>query len=167
MSDPYVGEIKMFGGNFAPVGWMFCDGSPLQISQYDVLFNLIGTTYGGDGQTTFNLPDLRGRLPIHKSGSFPIGMSSGVETVTLNTNQMPAHPHAMMASKDVANAPNPRDTVLAVSPQLSAFLDVDPTVAMSPQFLGGAGSSQPHNNMQPYLCVSFIISLYGIYPPPP
>src|SRR6516165_9248553 len=104
MAQPYVGEIRMFAGNFAPAGWMFCEGQLLPISEYETLFNLIGTTYGGDGQSTFALPDLRGRLPLHQGSGYVIGQSGGAETVTLTTQQMPVHSHSLMASSDSANA---------------------------------------------------------------
>src|SRR3979490_531957 len=116
MAQPYVGEIRMFGGNFAPAGWMFCEGQLLPISENETLFNLIGTTYGGDGQQTFALPDLRGRIPIHMGGGFTLAETGGVETVTLNVNQMPTHSHLLMASNAPANSPNPGNNVLARSP---------------------------------------------------
>ncbi|MBR0899288.1 phage tail protein [Bradyrhizobium tropiciagri] len=164
MAQPYVGEIRLFAGNFAPAGWMFCDGSLLPISNYDTLFNLIGTTYGGDGQSTFQLPDLRGRVPIHIGPGFPIAASGGVENVTLTVSQIPSHSHSFMGSTDVANSPNPAGNVIGRSPQIKAFLSSTPGVQMSGQFLANTGGSQPHDNFQPYLCVDFIISLFGIYP---
>jgi microcystin-dependent protein len=164
MAQPYIGEIRMFGGNFAPAGWMFCAGQLIPISENDTLFNLIGTTYGGDGQSTFALPDLRGRIPIHMGGGFTIGEPGGVEEVTLNVNQMPTHSHLLMASNDPANSPNPGNSLLARSPQINMFFNSSPSIPMSNQFLGVAGGSLPHNNMQPYLCVDFIISMFGIYP---
>jgi microcystin-dependent protein len=164
MSQPFIGEIRMFAGNFAPAGWNFCDGSIVPISENDALFNLIGTTNGGDGQQTFALPDLRGRIPIHMGGGFTIGQPGGVETVTLNVSQMPTHSHLLMASNDPANSPNPGNNVLARSPQINMFSNSNPSIAMSNQFLGAVGGSQPHTNFQPYLCVDFIISLFGIFP---
>src|SRR5947209_6797904 len=164
MGQPFIGEIRMFGGNFPPNGWALCDGQLLPISENDVLFQLIGTTYGGNGQDTFALPDLRGRLPLHQSSSFTIGQSGGVEQATLTTNQMPNHTHNLLGSGDIANSPNPGNNVLARSGQINAFLNSAPSVAMASQFLGTVGGSQPHSNFQPYLCVNFIISLFGIFP---
>jgi microcystin-dependent protein len=166
MSQSYLGEIRLFAGNFAPVGWLFCDGQFLAISENDALFNLIGTTYGGDGQSTFALPDLRGRLPMHQGGGFTIGQPGGVETVTLTTQQIPSHTHGLLGSNDIAHSPNPGQSVIARSAQINAFINANPSVAMSPQFIAGIGNNLPHTNFQPYLCVNFIISQYGIYPPP-
>lgn len=164
MAQPYVGEIRMFAGNFAPAGWMFCSGQLIPISENETLFNLIGTTYGGDGQETFALPDLRGRLPIHQGNGFTLAETGGVEEVTLNVNQLPSHSHLLFASSDVANSPNPAASVLARSAQVSIFINASPSVSMAPQFLGNTGGNQPHSNFQPYLCVEFIISLFGIFP---
>lgn len=167
MAQPYVGEIRMFGGNFAPAGWNFCDGSLLAISNFDTLFNLIGTTYGGDGESTFAVPDLRGRAPLHTNSSFAMGQTGGTETVTLTVQQYPQHSHNMLGSQNVANSPNASNNVVARSPQEKAFINSSPSVAMASQFLlPYNGGSQPHENMQPYLCISFIISLFGIYPSP-
>jgi len=164
MAQPYVGEIRMFAGNFAPAGWMFCEGQLLPISENDTLFTLIGTTYGGDGQSTFALPDLRGRIPIHQGNGFSLAETGGAEEITLTVNQIPAHSHALLGSADIANTPNPATNVVARSGQVNAFINSDPTIAMSPQFLGSDGGSQPHTNFQPYLCVDFIISLFGLFP---
>jgi len=164
VAQPYVGEIRMFAGNFPPAGWMFCEGQLLPISENTTLFQLIGTTYGGDGQSTFGLPDLRGRLPIHQGGGFTLAQNGGVETVTLNVQQIPTHSHNMLGSNDIANTPNPSQSVLARSGQVNAFINGSPSVAMASQFIGSVGGSQPHNNFQPYLCVDFIISLFGIFP---
>ncbi|HEX8466471.1 MAG TPA: tail fiber protein [Allosphingosinicella sp.] len=166
MAQPYVGEIRMFAGNFPPVGWLFCEGQLLPISENETLFQLIGTTYGGDGESTFGLPDLRGRIPIHQGSETPLAQQGGVEAVTLTTQQIPTHTHALLGSSDTANSPNPSQNVLARSPQVKAFINGNPGVAMSPQFLGPVGGSQPHTNFQPYLCVDFIISLFGIFPSP-
>jgi microcystin-dependent protein len=167
VAQPYVGEIRMFGGNFAPAGWMFCAGQLLPISEYETLFNLIGTTYGGDGQTTFGLPNLCGRAPLHQGNGFVLAQTGGVEQVTLTLQQYPNHNHSMLGSQNVANSPNASGNVVARSPQEKAFINSSPSVAMASQFLlPYNGGSQPHDNMQPYLCVSFIISLFGIYPSP-
>ena len=164
MAQPYVGEIRMFAGNFPPSGWMFCEGQTLPISEYDILFNLIGTTYGGDGQSSFLLPDLRGRLPVHVGGGVTLAESGGVETVTLNTQQIPSHNHALLGSSQIANDPNPQNNVLGESSAISMYQSATPTAAMAPQSIGSVGGSQPHDNFQPYQCVDFIISLFGIVP---
>jgi microcystin-dependent protein len=172
MAQPYIGEIRMFAGNFPPNGWLFCDGQTLAISEYDTLFTLIGTTYGGDGQETFNLPNLQSRVPLHMgkgpglSQTYSIGGMAGVEQVTLTIQQIPVHTHGLVGSTSVANSPNPGQNVLARSGQVNAFLNAGPSVAMSPQFLAPAGGSQPHTNVQPFLCINFIISLFGIFPSP-
>lgn len=173
MSDPYIGEVRMFGGNFAPVGWAFCNGGLLAISEYEALFNLLGTTYGGDGQTTFALPDLRGRLPIHAGTqpggpTYDLGQSAGSESVTLTSAQMPAHTHALLASQSPADGADPRGSLLAGSDSLNCYGPANPdkSSAMNPGFVGQTGGSQAHENMQPFLCVSFIIALEGIYPQP-
>jgi microcystin-dependent protein len=165
MAQPYIGEIRMFAGTFAPVGWSFCDGSLLQISEYDTLFNLIGTTYGGDGQSTFGLPDLRGRVPVHQGPGFIIGQEAGAETVTLTTQQIASHTHPLAATTAIATASGPGNNVLAQSSVAKMyFADVVDTPMANA--IGMAGGTQPHDNMQPFLCISFIISLYGIYPSP-
>jgi len=164
MAQPYVGEIRMFAGNFPPSGWMFCEGQTLPISEYDILFNLIGTTYGGDGQSSFLLPDLRGRLPVHVGGGVTLAESGGVETVTLNTQQIPSHNHALLGSSQIANDPNPQNNVLGESSAISMYQSATPTAAMAAQSIGSVGGSQPHENFQPYQCVNFIISLFGIFP---
>jgi microcystin-dependent protein len=164
MAQPYVGEFKMFAGNFAPAGWMFCEGQLLPISEYETLFNLIGTTYGGDGQSTFGLPDLRGRLPIHFGGGFTLAETGGVETVTLTVSQMPAHSHAFFASTGAGSQSNAANNVPAASPSITLYLEDVTAANMNPSAVGPSGGSQPHNNFQPYLCVSFIISLFGIFP---
>jgi microcystin-dependent protein len=162
MSNPYVGEIRMFAGNFAPAGWMFCDGQLLPISEYEVLFNLIGTTYGGDGQSTFALPDLRGRLPIHMGNGFIQSQSGGVESVILTVAQMPAHPHTVIATTNSNTASLPGGNFLASGPDIYDQNKAGNNT-MAPA-ISSVGGSQPHNNFQPYLCVDFIISLFGIFP---
>jgi microcystin-dependent protein len=163
MAQPYVGEIRMFAGNFAPAGWMFCEGQLLPISEYETLFNLIGTTYGGDGQSTFALPDLRGRIPIHMGNGFILAENGGAETVTLTVSTIPAHSHPMLASTDVPTLTTP---AAHVSGQAAAkiYRAGTASVALNPNAVGLTGGSQPHNNFQPYLCIDFIISLFGIFP---
>jgi microcystin-dependent protein len=164
VAQPYVGEIRMFAGNFAPAGWMFCEGQLLPISEYETLFNLIGTTYGGDGQSTFALPDLRGRIPIHQGNGFVLAETGGVETVTLTVSQIPAHSHPLLATTSTATQQNVSPNVLAEATLFNPYINVAPTAAMAQQTGGTTGGSQPHNNFQPYLCVDFIISLFGIFP---
>lgn len=168
MAQPFVGEIRMFGGNFAPAGWAFCDGLTLAISENDVLFNLIGTTYGGDGQTTFNLPDLRGRLPLHQGTNggtvFTLGSAAGVESVTLSLQQIPTHNHAFVGTTNQAGTTNAPTNIVGQNPGSSVYVEDQAFVALAPQSLLPDGGSQPHDNFQPYLCVSFIISLFGIFP---
>ena len=165
MAQPYVGEIRMFGGNFAPAGWMFCEGQLLPISEYETLFNLIGTTYGGDGQQTFGLPDLRGRLPIHQGNGFVLAETGGVESVTLTVGQIPSHSHALLASNATPNSASPAGAFPA-KPVASIYNAGTLPSNMAVGNILPTGGNQPHDNFQPYLCVSFIISLYGIYPSP-
>lgn len=166
MAQPYVGEIRMFAGNFAPAGWMFCEGQSLPISEYETLFQLIGTTYGGDGQSTFALPDLRGRLPLHQGNGFVLAETGGAEEITLTVSQIPAHSHPLLAANAVASNPNPGNNVLGETLAVSMFQASTPTTAMAQQAVSTVGGSQPHTNFQPYLCVDFIISLFGIFPSP-
>ncbi|HZU31818.1 MAG TPA: tail fiber protein [Candidatus Angelobacter sp.] len=166
MSSPFVGEIRMFGGNFAPAGWAFCNGALLPISENDVLFQLIGTTYGGDGQNTFALPDLQSRIPIHQGPGFVLGQTGGAESVTLTLNQIPAHSHVPMANSAAGTQKSPANGLWASSnPSLNNYAaNVAPTVAMAANALGSSGGSQPHDNMVPFLAVNFILSLFGIFP---
>jgi microcystin-dependent protein len=164
MAQPYVGEIRIFAGNFAPAGWMFCEGQLLPISEYETLFNLIGTTYGGDGQATFGLPDLRGRIPLHQGNGFTLAETGGVETVTLTTQQMPQHNHALLATNLAGTQVNPGGNILGNSQGPQPYIQENPDGNLNAQALTLAGGSQPHNNFQPYLCVDFIISLFGIFP---
>jgi len=168
MSEPFVGEIRMFAGNFAPRGWAFCDGQLLAVSQNDALFSLLGTIYGGDGRTTFGLPDLRGRIPLHQ-GSGPglserrLGSKGGEEKVTLTTNQLASHSHDWNANTADANSPKPQGTVLAAgTPRL--FNPVDQNTDLASTTLANTGGSQSHTNLMPTLCINFIIALVGIYP---
>lgn len=171
MGQPYVGEIRMFAGNFAPNGWLFCEGQPLPISENDVLFQLIGTTYGGDGEETFNLPNLASRIPLHMGTgpdgtTYQIGEMAGVEDVTLTVQQMPIHSHPMLASSSLASSPDPLGAVLAQSRTagVDLYLEDIPNSALAAISVGAVGGSQPHTNMQPYLCINFIISLFGVFP---
>ena len=166
MAQPYVGEIRMFGGNFAPAGWSFCEGQLLPISENETLFQLIGTTYGGDGQSTFGLPDLRGRIPIHQGNGFILAETGGAEEITLTTQQIPAHTHALLASTGTAASTTPGNNVAAATQAATYYNLLENPANMSPQSIGPVGGSQPHTNFQPYLCVNFIISLFGIFPSP-
>lgn len=164
MAQPYVGEIRMFGGNFAPAGWMFCEGQLLPISENETLFQLIGTTYGGDGESTFALPDLRGRIPLHFGNGFTLAETGGVESVTLTTNQIPIHNHALTASTNLAQQTQPTGQVLANSATVLMYIEDQPSAALNQKTVMPVGGNQPHSNFQPYLCINFIISLFGIFP---
>lgn len=167
MAQPYVGEIRMFAGNFAPAGWMFCEGQILPISENETLFQLIGTTYGGDGQETFGLPDLRGRIPIHQGNGFILAETGGAEEITLTVQQIAAHSHPMPASTNPGTVSNAQGNIICSSPSLNLYLEgQSPDTNLNPQLVGPVGDSQPHTNFQPYLCISFIISLFGIFPSP-
>jgi microcystin-dependent protein len=168
VSNPYVGEIRLFAGNFAPAGWAFCEGQLMAISENETLFNLIGTTYGGDGESTFALPDLRGRVPVHQGNGLVLAESGGVESVTLTTAQMPAHGHTALASTAAASAVAPANHVLASASlaTITPYGSDAPRGSVAPQAVTAIGGSQPHDNTQPFLCVNFIISLFGIYPSP-
>ena len=166
MAQPYVGEIRMFAGNFAPAGWLFCEGQLLPISENETLFNLIGTTYGGDGQSTFALPDLRGRIPIHQGDGFILAETGGAEEITLTVNQIPAHSHPFLGSTGVAGGGSPGNAVLGQNDSITAYRAGPPNVTLNPVVVGPVGGSQPHTNFQPYLCIDFIISLFGIFPSP-
>ena len=167
MAQPYIGEIRMFGGNFAPAGWMFCNGQLLAISENDTLFNLIGTTYGGDGQQTFALPNLQSRLPIHQ-GQGPglsnrvLSETGGTETVTLTVNHLPSHTH-IPNSSSTASGDSPANSYWGTT-SAKPYGAAPGNAVMNAASVANAGGNQPHDNMVPYLCVSFIISLFGIYP---
>ena len=170
MAQPYIGEIRMFGGNFPPLGWAFCNGQLMPISENETLFNLIGTTYGGDGQETFAMPNLQGRVPIHQGTqagtTYIMGEAAGVESVTLTTGQMPAHSHPALAANAMATNPSPSGNDLATPATNRIYSHVAPSTAMAANSVQPAGGNQPHENQQPFLCVSFIISLFGLYPAP-
>lgn len=165
MGSPYIGEIRIFAGNFQPLGWAFCAGQLISISQNPALFQLLGTTYGGDGQQTFQLPDLRGRVPVHAGTSagvtYVIGQVAGSESVTLLTQQIPQHNHTVAGSSS-GNSPNTTGNTYGNGDKL--FSTANPTVQMSPSTVANAGGSQPHNNLMPFVCINFIIALEGIFP---
>ncbi len=166
MSDPFIGEIRMFAGNFAPLGWALCDGQLLAIAENDTLFNLIGTTYGGDGQETFQLPDLRGRIPIHQGASpagtsYFLGESAGVEAVTLTLQQLPMHRHPL-ASAQSPSSGSPAGHAFGAPSAVNLYAEAEGIADLEGN--QPAGGSQPHDNMMPYLAVNFIISLFGIFP---
>lgn len=172
MSDPFIGEIKMFAGNFAPQGYAFCDGQLLPISQYSALFSILGTTYGGDGRTTFALPDLRGRIPMHP-GQGPglslrrLGERSGQESVKLSESDMPAHNHTVYGTQEAADSNSPENALWATTegnPRKIYDSSPAPNAAMNPRAISSAGGDQAHENRQPYLCVNFIIAIEGLYP---
>jgi microcystin-dependent protein len=169
VSEPFVGEIRMFGFNFPPQGWALCDGQLLSISQNAALFSLLGTTYGGDGESTFALPDLRSRVPVSQGqgdglSSYAEGQAGGTETVTLAAAQMPAHTHAVSASSSPAASERPAGRVLARSPDHSYIPEPDTDTVMNAKMIGAAGNSQPHDNIQPYLALNFCIALQGVFP---
>lgn len=178
MAQPFIGQVIMFGGNFAPRGWAFCNGQPLPISQYDALFNLIGTTYGGDGQQTFNLPDLRGRLPFNQGtgaglSPYVIGQTGGTESVTVTTQQLTAHNHPAMAKTGTPGGANIPSASVVLSDELQTAATASYTYtafgsptqsALGPLTIGLSGGSQPHENRQPVLALNYVISLFGIYP---
>ena len=166
MAQPYVGEIRIFAGNFAPAGWMFCDGALLPISENETLFQLIGTTYGGDGQTTFALPDLRGRLPIHQGNSFILAETGGAEEITLTVQQIPAHTHSLVGSMSPGTVSSAEGSVLARSTSVDLYFNGPANTNLHALAAGAVGGSQPHSNYMPYLTVNFIISLFGIFPSP-
>jgi microcystin-dependent protein len=173
MGQPYVGEIRMFGGNFAPAGWLFCSGQLLPISENETLFNLIGTTYGGDGQSTFALPNLQSRVPVHVGTgggqTLTLAEIGGQEQVTLTTQTIPLHTHNLLATASSPSA-SPNNAVLAVpAGAVQGMMTYAPgpaNVPLHPQSIQFDGGSQPHDNLQPYLCVAFIISLFGVFPSP-
>jgi microcystin-dependent protein len=169
MPEPFVGEIRMFAGNFAPNGWMFCEGQTLPISENEVLFQLIGTTYGGDGEETFNLPNLASRVPIHMGTgpdgtTYQLGEMAGTEQETLTTQQIPNHTHPLSASTSAGATNQPANKVIAASPSVTIFVEDAPDNQLNPNAVTPAGGSQPHENTQPFLCINFILSLFGVFP---
>ncbi len=169
MSEPFVGEIRMFAGNFAPRGWAFCDGQLLAVSQNDALFSLLGTIYGGDGRTTLGLPDIRGRLPIH-AGTGPglsprrLGAKGGAENVTLTVNQLPSHTHTLKATATAGNQSSPLNNVLASRAGDATYSEDTATSNMATNAVSNIGGSRSHTNLMPFLCINYIIALVGIYP---
>lgn len=174
MAQPFIGEIRMFAGNFNPAGWEFCSGQLMPISENDTLFVVIGTTYGGDGQETFALPNLQSRIPLHfgtnaaTGTTYQIGEASGVESVTLTVNQIPVHTHPLLASLDSGSQANAGNNILAAQSPVSIYRPnaTPPNVPMNASSVSAVGGSQPHDNMQPYLCINYIISLFGLFPSP-
>jgi microcystin-dependent protein len=170
MSSPYIGEVRLVGFNFAPLDWSFCNGQLLSISENSTLFTLIGTTYGGDGQSTFGLPDLRGRVPVHQGslpggGTYVIGQVSGVENVTINFNSYPNHSHALSASSNPGTSSSPNGNVAGTLANSYSAATPTASLAMNAQVLAAAaGSNQPHENLQPYVVLNWVIALYGVYP---
>jgi len=168
MSFPYVGEIRLFAGNFAPAGWAFCNGQLIPIAENDALFTLIGTTYGGDGEETFALPDLQSRIPLHHGaavgGTFVIGGKAGVESVTLTVNQVPSHSHQLLATSAAGSANSPAGRVTGAPPSIDLYIEDTPSANAHAQAVSPIGGSQPHENMQPFLCLNYIISLFGVFP---
>ena len=162
MAQPFIGEIRMFAGSFAPAGWAFCNGQIQSIAENETLFNLIGTTYGGDGQNTFALPDLRGRLPIHQGTGFVLGQLAGEEHHLLTTNLLPLHTHAVIALTN-ANSASPSNAVYGGNGS-SAIFSAAPSAAMNSGMILANSGGQPHENRMPVLAVSYIISLFGIFP---
>jgi microcystin-dependent protein len=165
MSDPYIGEIRMFAGSFAPAGWQFCDGQLYPISENDALFTLIGTTYGGDGESTFAVPNLSCRVPMHRQSSQTMGEMAGVESVTLTVNQIASHNHALVASEGAADSTRAGGNLPAEASKRFYSASGTPS-ALSPSAVGPVGGSQPHDNMQPSCAVNFIISFFGRFPAP-
>lgn len=164
MAEPYLGEIRLFGGNFAPLNWVPCDGRLLSISDNDALYALIGTTYGGDGLTTFAVPDLRGRAPFHHSSNYPIGSRGGTETVTLTTQEMAAHTHLPAVKAATGSASAPAANYWAGNSDFECYAQTAPNASFNPGAIGLAGGSQPHENMMPFTTVTFIMATAGIYP---
>jgi microcystin-dependent protein len=164
MTTPYVGEIRMFAGNYAPEGWALCNGQVMSISQNEVLYTLIGTTFGGDGVSTFALPDLQGRIPIHSTTAYPLGAKGGTETVTLIANELPQHTHVPQASTQTGIQASPSNAIWATNVAKTYTEANGNPVTMNLQTVSLEGGNQPHDNMMPSLTISFIIALQGIFP---
>lgn len=161
----------MFAGNFPPLGWLFCDGQQLPISENEALFQLIGTTYGGDGESTFNLPNLQSRVPIHFGNgpdgiNYPLAQQAGTEEETLSTQQLPVHSHGPIATANNGDQPSPIGGIWAANTTVKPYNTNPAAVAMGSPSTTPTGGSQPHTNVQPFLCINFIISLFGIFPTP-
>lgn len=161
--DPFLAEIKLISFNFPPKGWAFCNGQLLQINQNQALFSLLGTTYGGDGRTTFALPNLQGRLPLHVGSGFSLGERAGEDAHTLDNNEMPAHNHQVTASANPADQASPAGNLWANGGQQN-YTASPPNVQMNQAAITSVGGSQPHNNQSPYLVLNYVIALQGIYP---
>ncbi|MFN3303913.1 MAG: phage tail protein [Roseateles sp.] len=166
MSTPFLGELKLMSFVYPPKGWALCNGQLLPINQNQALFALLGTTYGGNGQTTFALPDLRGRVPLHIGGSIALGEAGGAAAVTLSPGQMPVHAHGLSGTSDLANASVPGGALPAAKPRggINRYAPAGSPTPMGASAIATAGSGQPHNNMQPYLTLSWVIALQGIFP---
>lgn len=170
MAQPYIGEIRMFAGNFAPAGWSFCDGQLVPISQNDALFILIGTTYGGDGESTFALPNLQSRIPLHMGTgpdgvTYQLGETGGVESVTLTTQQIPNHTHTLIGTSNPATETGPGGNLFGISAQVEyGTTGLSADTAMNAAAISPVGGSQPHENCAPFLCINYIISLFGLFP---
>jgi microcystin-dependent protein len=166
VSEPFLSEIKIVGFNFAPKGWALCNGQLLPINQNQALFSLLGTTFGGNGQTTFALPDLRGRVPIHVGGSHVLGERAGEQAHTLNIQELPTHLHVLQATSNASTTDTPDTTVMLATAALDIYRQPTTLVAMEPGIVGPVGGSQAHQNMEPFLTLTFCIALQGIFPSP-
>ena len=164
MSSPFIGEIRMFAGNFAPVGWAFCNGALMPIDQNDALFNLIGTTYGGDGRVNFGLPDLRARVPIHMGEGHTLGEKGGEQAHTLSISEIPTHTHVLSGTSTNGTSPIPPGNLMAPTPSQAYHAPDNALSAFAPQAVSNTGGSQAHLNMQPFLTLTFCIALQGIFP---
>ncbi len=165
MAEPFIGQVSMVAFNFAPKGWALCNGQLLPINQNQALFSILGTTYGGDGRTTFALPNLQGRAPVHASGgAIILGEASGEESHTLSNSEMPAHTHLPGGDSTTVNQGSCTNHIFGMKSGTNLYSDVAPNASLNPAAIGNAGGSQPHTNLQPYLVINFIIALQGIFP---